>query len=203
MKAAVLIIPVTCCFLLMHSCRLQASPVTTITPNQHQIWGTKEVPEIPYAEEAYETYEPEYVEPEPVEEPEEIIYWAVDRMGDYYTDEQLEILREECEENCSEYPQLWPIIAAIGRAENGATHAFGILHPKANTWRKQAGWCAATVRKNYDRWLNIKPENAVGMEAFIIFLGNRYCPVNADNDPTGLNKHWIKNVTWYMKYYVK
>jgi hypothetical protein len=90
--------------------------------------------------------------------------------------------------------RLAPIVAAIRYAENGrAGREFGILHKRCpNTFRGQAGWCAATVQKNYDRWVKVGRRGA-----FIVFLGKRYCPVGADNDPDGLNKHWIKNVTHY------
>ena len=93
---------------------------------------------------------------------------------------------------------LRPIVAAIRYAENGgAGKEFGILNPKANTYRKQAGWCAATVQKNWDRWV----ESGRKVD-FITFLGNRYCPVGAENDPNGLNKNWVKNVTqFYCEFY--
>lgn len=89
-------------------------------------------------------------------------------------------------------PQLFHILFAIRKAESGrAGREFGVLHPRAiNTdLDTQAGWCAATIQKNYDRW--VKSGKSID---FIHFLGNRYCPVGAENDPTGLNKHWITNV---------
>jgi len=92
--------------------------------------------------------------------------------------------------------KLAPIVAAIRYAENGGKgKEYGILHPKVKpTYRSQAGWCAATVQKNYDRWTKAGKKGD-----FITFLGNRYCPVGAKNDPNGLNKHWIKNVTKFQK----
>ena len=85
---------------------------------------------------------------------------------------------------------LAPIVAAIRYAENGTTYQYGIIHKRCpKGYRPQAGWCAATVQKNYDRWVK-----AGSKGEFVVFLGKRYCPVGADNDPTGLNKHWIKNV---------
>ena len=87
--------------------------------------------------------------------------------------------------------KLAPVVAAIRFAENGGKgREYGILHPRVKpTYRSQAGWCAATVQKNFDRWTK-----AGSKGDFITFLGNRYCPVGAENDPTGLNKHWQKNV---------
>jgi hypothetical protein len=88
-------------------------------------------------------------------------------------------------------------------SENGGyRREFGILHPKCekqmdlrpnDTLDIQAGWCAATVVKNYQRW------KQSGMEQdFIDFLGDRYCPVGAGNDPNGLNRHWVGNVTYWF-----
>ena len=96
-----------------------------------------------------------------------------------------------------------PIVAAIRYSENGkAGKEFGILHKRCpNTFRGQAGWCAATVQKNYDRWLRTKPKECTTQE-FIVFLGARYCPIGAKNDPTNLNKNWVRNVTYfYSKFY--
>ena len=91
--------------------------------------------------------------------------------------------------------ELAPIVAAIRYAENGGNgREYGILHPRVKpTYRSQAGWCAATVQKNWDRW-----HKAGSPGDFIDFLGNRYCPVGADNDPNGLNQHWIKNVRHFV-----
>lgn len=91
---------------------------------------------------------------------------------------------------------LFLILLAIRKAENGGPGIeFGVLHPKAKYTNldTQAGWAAATVVKNYQRW-----QNSNKSLNFITFLGNRYCPVGAANDPHGLNRHWIGNVTrWY------
>jgi hypothetical protein len=95
--------------------------------------------------------------------------------------------------NCTD-TALVCILFAIRTAENGREGIeFGVLHPRAidqpNSLRVQAGWCAATISKNHKRWVDS------GQHVdFITFLGNRYCPVGADNDPTGLNNHWIPNV---------
>jgi len=94
--------------------------------------------------------------------------------------------------------KLAPIVAAIRHAENGrAGREYGVLHPKAlgKSYRTQAGWCAATVQKHYDRWVKAGKKGD-----FLESLARRYCPVGADNDPNGLNKHWLKNVTaWTRK----
>jgi len=87
--------------------------------------------------------------------------------------------------------KLAPIVAAIRYAENGrAGREYGILHKRCpNTYRAQAGWCAATVQKNYDRWVKGGRKGE-----YLVFLAKRYCPIGADNDPNGLNRHWLGNV---------
>ena len=92
--------------------------------------------------------------------------------------------------------KLAPIVAAIRYAENGGKgREYGILHPRVKpTYRSQAGWCAATVQKNYDRWVK-----AGSKGDFIAFLGARYCPLDDPRDKGGLNKHWVKNVTHHAK----
>ena len=99
-------------------------------------------------------------------------------------------IRAECRE------MLAPIVSAIRYAENGSKgREYGILHPRVKpTYRSQAGWCAKTVQNNYDRWIKAGRKGD-----FISFLGSRYCPIGADNDPNGLNAHWIHNVTHYVK----
>lgn len=98
--------------------------------------------------------------------------------------------------------ELAPIVAAIRYAENGGKgREYGILHPRVKpTYRSQAGWCAATVQKNYDRWLKVRGEADCD---FIPFLGHKYCPIGADNDPDGLNEHWIHNVYHYARKIIK
>ena len=99
-------------------------------------------------------------------------------------------VRSECRD------QLAPIVAAIRYAENGGRgREYGILHPRVKpTYRSQAGWCAATVQKNYDRW---KKAGAKG--DFIAYLGAKYCPLDDPRDKDGLNRHWVRNVTYFCK----
>jgi hypothetical protein len=57
----------------------------------------------------------------------------------------------------------------------------------------QAEWAIGTVKKNIERF-----ENQSEDTDFIAFLGKRYAPVGAKNDPEGLNQNWVKNVRyWY------
>jgi hypothetical protein len=84
----------------------------------------------------------------------------------------------------------WYILLAIRKAEAGASgREFGIMDARADNLDKQAGWCAASIRKNRERW--------DGTGDFVEFMGRRYCPVNADNDPDGLNVNWVGNVNYW------
>ena len=77
---------------------------------------------------------------------------------------------------------------------------YGVLHPKAKgkCYRTQAGWCAATVQKHWDRYTKAGGK-ASDTNAFLVSLAKRYCPIGAGNDPSGLNKHWLKNVSNFHK----
>ena len=78
------------------------------------------------------------------------------------------------------------IADAIYLAEGGAktNHPYGILAKYKHTTPRQA--CLNTIAHARRDW------NGEG--DFVSFLGSRYCPVGAANDPTGLNKNWIGNV---------
>lgn len=83
---------------------------------------------------------------------------------------------------------------AIYKAEGGAktNHPYGILAKYKTTTPRQA--CINTIRSKHKEWI------ALGSKGdFIDYLGSRYCPVGASNDPTGLNKNWIPNVRRFLK----
>lgn len=84
------------------------------------------------------------------------------------------------------------ILLAIRLQENGRPGLeFGIMHPDANDLDSQAGWCAATIVKNRQRWLRAgRPCD------FIQFLGCRYCPPSVD--PEG-HKNWVRNVRIFTR----
>ncbi len=101
------------------------------------------------------------------------------------------------------------ILFAIRKAENGAKgREFGVIsNPRAlgkdhETWEvtldRQAGWAAATIMKNRVRW-----KNAGCKEPFVTFLARRYAPVGAENDPNGLNRHWLHNVNFWKTKFMK
>ena len=111
---------------------------------------------------------------------------------EWFPPQELQMIRKEAIENHCTGDLLY-ILLAIRKAENGSEgREFGIMHPRAvdTNLEIQAGWAAATVSKNYQRWLD-----AGSPDGFITFLGNKYCPIGVANDPDGLNQHWIGNVT--------
>lgn len=108
------------------------------------------------------------------------------------------------------------LMMAIRTAENGTSLAFGIipdedykndkgykingvLVPYKSELEKQASWCAQTIRKNKKRFE--KSPDKSQYQDFIDFLGDKYAPENAENDPKHLNKNWKKNVrTCYTQF---
>ena len=91
--------------------------------------------------------------------------------------------------------ELAPIVAAIRYQENGKTYQYGVIHKRCpKGYRNQAGWCAATVQKNWDRW-----HKAGAKGEFITYLGGIYCPIGCDRDKDQLNQYWIPNVNKFKK----
>jgi hypothetical protein len=110
--------------------------------------------------------------------------------------------------------ELAAIVAAIRYAENGrAGREYGALslYARDTTYRKQAGECAFSVQQNWDRYLTggpclnqinggncsieHQPQDSRDIYSFIDYQGHVYCPLGADNDPTGLNHNWTGNVS--------
>jgi len=83
------------------------------------------------------------------------------------------------------------IADAIYKAEGGdkTNHPYGILVKYKHTTPRQA--CINTIAHAKRDW--------DGKGDFITFLGNRYAPIGADNDPLGLNRNWINNVKYYLR----
>ena len=121
------------------------------------------------------------------------------RVIPYFSHEEIGMIFAAAKRN-NLNTELAYILFAIRKAENGkAGKEFGIMNPEANDFDSQAGWCAATIKKNYDRWID-----AGCPDDFITFLGSKYCPVGAENDPNNLNQHWVGNVKeWVEKVAVR
>lgn len=96
-------------------------------------------------------------------------------------------------------------LAAIRLAENGrAGREFGVLSEGAETYEKQAHIAALSIRNNTYRYV-VKTDqwpidSATGQlsRSFTEFMAARWAPIDAANDPDGLNRHWPKNVWTYF-----
>lgn len=71
-----------------------------------------------------------------------------------------------------------------------AKKPYGILSVRVSSKEEAERICKNTIRNNYQRWLK-----AGRKEHYLAFLARRYAPINANNDPKGLNRNWLKNVT--------
>lgn len=80
---------------------------------------------------------------------------------------------------------------SIYRAEGGtkAKKPYGILSIPCEGKEHCGRICRNTIRNNLKRW-----NNAGRKEPYLQFLANRYAPLFAENDPNGLNNHWLSNV---------
>ena len=90
------------------------------------------------------------------------------------------------------------ILLAIRKAENGRPGCeFGVKHPDA--WETnldtQAGWAAATVVKNRERF-NLTTKDTENTKGFIDFLADRYCPASVDREG---NENFKRNVWFFYK----
>lgn len=83
---------------------------------------------------------------------------------------------------------------AIYLAEGGlkAKVPYGILSVKVKDEKEARQVCLNTINNNLARWQWAK-QNGDKMD-FIQFLGDRYCPIGAGNDPKNLNSNWVRNV---------
>jgi hypothetical protein len=104
-------------------------------------------------------------------------------------------------EACSAY--LYPVypcalLFAIRSAERGRRgFEFGVVAKKDTDLKTQAEWACATIKKNFERF------RESGEEDFIAFLGKRWAPIGAENDPKGLNKFWVDNVRFFYHKYLR
>ncbi len=92
-------------------------------------------------------------------------------------------------------PYFQQVVDAIYIAEGGkkAKKPFGILSVSCNGYADCRNVAYNTVRNNYHRWI------AAGRKGeYLAFLANRYCPIGASNDPKGLNKNWLGNVSTHL-----
>jgi hypothetical protein len=88
-------------------------------------------------------------------------------------------------------PYINQIVDSIYRAEGGAKtrYPYGILSVKTSNPRKT---CYEIVNWRYAIWSGTP---SLQKKSFIQYLSESYCPIGASNDPRGLNRHWVKNVS--------
>ena len=106
------------------------------------------------------------------------------------------------------------LMLSIREAENGSSgRQFGIMpnarynndrgfnqdgefhqYPDDGQLSKQVSWSAWTVRKNKEKYDSLSDDEKARYGDFIDYLGEKYSPAGADNDPEGLNRNWKRNV---------
>lgn len=90
------------------------------------------------------------------------------------------------------------IVEAIYRAEGGAdaTYLYGIRSVSYDTPAEARRICFNTVRNNRKRYADYGHKTH---DTYLNFLASRYAPIGAGNDPKNLNRHWLKNVKFFLK----
>ena len=79
------------------------------------------------------------------------------------------------------------IVNAIFRVENSKSHPYGIMVKYKHTTPRQA--CFNTVRHKRTDWIKNGSKGD-----FLTYLASKYAPLNASNDPHGLNANWESNL---------
>lgn len=90
---------------------------------------------------------------------------------------------------------------AIKRAENSHRHPYGILKAYCKAGDKNGRCrkgCIQTINKRLEEY-RTKIAREILLDNFIVFLSKSYAPVGSKNDPTNLNKNWIKNVKYFYE----
>jgi hypothetical protein len=111
-----------------------------------------------------------------------------------------------------------PLIEAMVRAEGGETaflKAVRCSMPNTRTYDEALARCAKTLRNRAVAWEEFdqgalfqvvrypgtdpwtgedRPARLIVTDEFIKFLGARWAPLGAENDPHHLNENWVKNV---------
>lgn len=82
------------------------------------------------------------------------------------------------------------------RQDSGYTDENGVRRAYRDSFEKQLCWCAWTIRRNMERWEAMPAEERESHgNSFIMYLGSRYAPIGAGNDPNNLNENWARNVS--------
>lgn len=105
---------------------------------------------------------------------------------------ELPVIRRAAERNGVSYgsPDFYLLLAIRLSEQGGPGFEFGVKAVKGTCLDVQAGWAAATIKKQHIRSgiKDVTPE-------FIKSLGKRYCPPKAHS----LNKNWEFNVNYWFK----
>lgn len=85
---------------------------------------------------------------------------------------------------------------SIYKAEGGirAKKPYGILSVKCEGEKACRKVCINTIKNNIKRW-----ERSGKKEPYFSFLARRYAPIGVANDPSGLNKNWLRNVSRFYE----
>lgn len=84
------------------------------------------------------------------------------------------------------------VVSSIYIIEGGnkTKYPFGVRSINTDRdYEKAKRICSNTVSNQFIRWQKWGKTNS-----FEESLAKRYCPVGANDDPTGLNKHWLGNL---------
>lgn len=86
---------------------------------------------------------------------------------------------------------------AIFKAEGGynAQYLYGIRSVSYKDEKEAREICKRTV---YNTLVKYRSTRCKPGDSDLECMARRYCPVGAKNDPRGLNRHWIKNVGWFL-----
>ena len=86
---------------------------------------------------------------------------------------------------------------AIYKAEGGSktAHPYGIMTRYKVTTARQA--CINTCKTKYRAWEALGRKG--GVKGYLAYLGSKYAPIGAKNDPNGLNRNWVTNVSKLYK----
>lgn len=91
---------------------------------------------------------------------------------------------------------------AIRKAEGNEN--YGILSIPCTKGADCRRICKNSIRNGWNRYRLAKglPKgyrgNSSDLNGFVEHFAKRYCPVGAGNDPEGLNRHWVKNVLYWI-----
>lgn len=103
-----------------------------------------------------------------------------------------EVLREEKAD-----PRQKALAYAIAEAENDTQGMYGVRSVRVSNRKEAARVLMNSIRNNQRRHLQAGAPG--GDEGFVDFMGKRWAPPSAPNDPNNLNANWAGNVRSILK----